>query len=205
MKPLLLLDFDSTLFKTTDFWDDFAVVFARVSGEPESKYVNHYFDMTSGEGRLRGINYDKLLSDAHIAEKSVRRAAKKQMVHKSYIFDDAQALIDKLPLVRQTYDVAILTFGQPPFQNLKIEHTPEITGIPVYITQELKTEYIQQHFFDRSYGVLVDDKFGQQLPAGWLELHIDRTAKQYQSPRRLGDNIVRITSLDDVIDCIDLQ
>jgi len=103
------------------------------------------------------------------------------------------------------YDVAILTFGQEAFQLLKIEHEPKLNDMPAYITQELKSKYIAAHFSDRPSGVLVDDKPNQGLPSGWTEIHIDRAAKVYETPQRKGDNIIRITSLDDVIDCIDLQ
>jgi len=204
MKPLLLLDLDSTLFKTTDFWNDFSVVFAQLSGQPAGKYINHYLDIATGEGRLKTIDYSTLLANAHVTAESVRVAMQKQATN-NYIFDDARTLIKKLPQIQNIYDIAILTFGQPLFQTLKIEHAPEIADIPVYITQQLKNAFIKQHFMDRPHGVLVDDKFGQELPLGWLEIHIDRTAKSYEAPERKGDDIVRITNLGDVVDCINLH
>ena len=170
MKPLLLLDFDTTLFKTNEFWNDFAVVFAKVSGKPEDTYVNHYADFTSGVGQSRKIDYDSLLAHAHIAAEPVRQATKDQLGQKSYIFDDARILIKELPHIQKSYDVAVLTFGQVAFQNLKIEHAPEIASIPIHITQQLKNNYIKQNFMDRPGGVLVDDKPDQELPSGWIEI-----------------------------------
>lgn len=202
MKPLLLIDFDTTLFKTTDFWNDFAVIFAEASGQPANKYVNHYTDLAVGEGRRMSIDYDALLVDAHVAAEPIRLAAKEQLVQKSYIFEDALTLLAQLSQIKQNYDVAILTFGQVAFQNLKIEHAPELTGIPIHITEQLKNEYISQYFSDRPGGALVDDKPGQELPDGWLEIHIDRNTSQYASPVWETQTIVTITSLNDVLGCI---
>jgi hypothetical protein len=202
MKPLLLLDFDSTLFRTLDFWQDFSEIFSMLKHVPAEQLQGHYFDYTVGDGLLRTVDYDAMLADAKLTKGQVQEAVESKLRGKSYLYDDAKQLVAVLQELSKQYDVGILTFGQKDFQQLKIEHEPTLNGIPTFITLELKARYIAANFEAHPSGVLVDDKPGQSLPSGWLEVHIDRTAKHYEKPDHKEVGVIRITSLSDVIDCI---
>ena len=52
-RPLLLLDFDKTLFNTAKFWDDFVHVFCQVTNQSVSSFqlvVDHF---SEGSGLLQ--------------------------------------------------------------------------------------------------------------------------------------------------------
>lgn len=163
---------------------------------------NHYEQFTVGEGLLRTVNYSGMLSNAGLTNEQVSVALANELGSKSYLFDDAVGLLAMLETVKENYDIEILTFGQAEFQQLKISREPLLKNIPVNVTLEPKALFIAKTFAAQTNGVLVDDKPGQHLPANWLEIHIDRTATTYEKPQDIGEGIIRITSLDDVVGCI---
>ncbi len=197
MKPLLLLDLDNTMFRTADFWSDFAVALARAINKPDITFLEDYDAFTIGEGKLRFTDYDRILSNVNITDDQVREYLLPLVVGKSFLFDDAIALLSELPLIVQNYEVRIVTFGQQSFQQLKLDFAPELKDIEADIIQDVKARYISTVFANRT-GVLVDDKPKQELPPGWTELHIDRTLAEYSPPIGEATGIIKITSLADV-------
>jgi hypothetical protein len=197
VKPLLLLDLDNTLLKMSDFWGDFAIALARAIDKPDITFLDDYDAFTFGEGKLRITDYDRMLSNMNVTDQAVRAHLTQISENKSYLFDDAIGLLGQLVVIQEKYEVMILTFGQESFQQLKLDYSPELTGLPAHIIQDTKAKYIRQTFVDRT-GVLVDDKAGQELPAGWTELHIDRTVAGYQTPVGEAPGVIKITDLSDV-------
>lgn len=205
MKPLLLIDFDTTLFKTMDFWHDFAREFAKSCGRPEEYYLNNYNDFTAGSGRSRLIDFDAMIASINVSESKLMADLRLRLQHKDYLYDDARDLLNHLDDLRNSHDIAILTFGQQTYQQLKIDHVPEISNLQVYITQQLKNEYIKSQFSDRPGGLLVDDKPDQQLPSGWIEVHLERFAQSQLSPKKISEGVFEIYSLMDVPKIVELN
>lgn len=197
MKPLILLDLDRTLFKTDDYWQDFAVALARAAGKPENAYIGGYDDFLVGEGRLQMINYEKIMAVTGAKHEDIRVNLAKTSANKQYLYDDAINLLSQLENLEQQYDIAIITFGENRYQNLKISLVPEIANIPKHIIQIYKNAYIAENFARRQ-GMLVDDKFGQDLPSGWAEVHLSRQ-HNYGYPVTIEPSVYEITSLNDVL------
>lgn len=196
MEPLLLLDFDRTLFRTDYCWQDFAAALAQAANKPDDTYVSSYESFLKDEGRLQMIDYNKILGQTGVAKEVIWQNLQKIAAGKDYLFDDARQLLGQRKKLEEKFELAILTFGQEQYQRLKLNLVPEIADLPQFIIQTLKTDFISSKFAGRR-GVLVDDKFGQQLPDGWVEIHIDRQ-ENYVAPVQLDDNIYRVTSLMDV-------
>lgn len=194
---MLLIDLDHTLFRTgTVFWQDFALAFARAAGEPDDMLLDGYEAYTVGEGRLRHTDYQRMLSDYSIANDDVIRELDEISAGKNYLHADALELLDRLTVLKARYDVAVLTFGDPDFQSLKLRLVPELDQIPRYIVQELKADFIAREFYDRV-GILIDDKPDQHLPPGWREVHIDRLNPDAPVVPP-ADGTLRITDLRDL-------
>lgn len=194
MKPLILLDFDRTLFRTDDYWQDFAMALAKSTGKPENYYANDYYVSLEGEGRLQMIDYGKILALTGAKHQQIKRNLAEIAGKKQLLFADALGMLRN---IQNSYDVAIVTFGENRYQSLKISLVPEIAGIPTYIIQMLKNEFIVNNFAGRQ-GMLVDDKFGQDLPPGWTEVYLDRQAN-CQNPVTISDAVYKISTLDDVL------
>ena len=199
MKPLLLLDLDGTLFKTYDFWQDFCFALSDATGKNPKEFKHSYEHYSLGSGKTLYIDFNTLMEDTNIERQKILDALKNISRNKSYLFDDAKILLKALPQLQDRFDVAILTFGQTFFQQLKLDYTPEIKQYPAYITDQLKTEYIKENFANRPSGVLVDDKPDQNLPNSWTEINVDRRASNHLQPEEINDGIFRITQLDDAI------
>lgn len=196
MKPLILLDFDRTLFKTEDYWQDFALALARASGQPDGYFMSAYDSFLQGEGRLQMVNYDQILavtgvSEQHIADELARIAA-----GKSYLYNDGLRLLEDLQKIPE-YEVEIVTFGDDRYQSLKIGLVPEIQNLPINIIQSLKNRFIEAKYVGRR-GMLVDDKPEQNLPTGWAEITLNKQANR-QNPVNISDGIYEISTLDDVL------
>ena len=197
-KPLLLIDFDSTLFRTGEFWKDIAVAMARATGKPDETYVNQYHRFTMGEGRLQLLDYDLLLATIGTDDATLTQHLQNITAGKNYLFDDAKQLLDHQDILGEQYDIGILTFGQPYYQLKKLALVPQIKHFPVHITQTYKADYIKATFNTKN-GVLVDDKPGQMLPSGWIEVHVDRLTVTMYPPRQLSPNTFQITSLANLV------
>lgn len=197
IKPYLLLDLDRTLFKTDEYWQDFAKALARSLGVPDGTYSGGYDEFLVGEGRLQMVDYSKILAATGAKHDIIRKNLTEICAKNQYLYDDAQRLLSNLGTLQQVYEVQIITFGENDYQNLKLSLLPELKNIPKHIIQELKTDYISTHF-NGGVGMLVDDKYGQDLPAGWAEIHLKRQQK-YEKPATLESSVYEITSLDDVL------
>jgi hypothetical protein len=197
MKPLLLLDLDTTLLKTYVFWQDFLDVFVLSSGLSKNRYLRSNMQK---DAHLRdSIDYELLITDFNYSNNVIKNKVMQIMRLKSYLFDDARSFLEHLQNLSSSFDVAILTYGQNHFQQLKINHTPELLRIKTYITRQSKSEYIKENFSERPRGVLIDDKPDQKLPDNWIEIHIDRSQKVYNTPVKVRKNCWRITNLKDIL------
>lgn len=200
MKKLVLIDFDFTLFKSFDFWQDFSVALAQASGKDLATYSNGYEEFVRGEGRLRLVDYDLILEHAGVTLEQVSEHFARISANKDYLYEDARQLLTELRNMPD-YEVEILTFGEERFQRFKLKLVPEVAGYRHNIIQKLKTNFIAETFLGRQ-GVLIDDKPDQQLPEGWTEIHINRKAQTTHEPLQLSEHIWQITNLADAITLI---
>jgi hypothetical protein len=175
MKPVIFLDFDRTLFDTDLFWIDFAECLAVVIGISPAQILNAYTDYVTTTNLTSYIFYEDYIKQHNINHKLVQESVDKMLKNKQYLFEDAIELLDGSNNLQRECEVAVLTYGQELFQNLKISLCKELKNLTSYITLLPKTEFIDYYMPNR-FGLLVDDKLGQNLPNGWVEVHIDRNS-----------------------------
>lgn len=198
MKPVILLDFDRTLFDTDAFWQDFAGCLAEVTGLRQSAIANNYEDYCRGQGndKLRYVDLDGFISEYGISFENIVSQVDKDFNLQDYLFADAAIAYGLFESHQDNFDFAVLSFGQEKFQNLKISRCNLPKDIPVYITQQAKTDFINYYLSDR-HGALIDDKLGQDLPRKWTEVHINRSNK-LTGPAKIGKNLYQISNLAQV-------
>lgn len=196
MKPIVLLDFDRTLFDTDSFWTDFSICLAEASGLKSSVIFKEYENYVSEKGKFRFIDYDNLILRYNINHKLVLKLMNKRMSNKQYLFADALLALKLLDNEKKRIEIAILTFGQYKFQRMKISFCKELNYITSYVTLLPKNEFIQYYLSKRT-GYLVDDKIGQNLPEGWTEVHINRKIA-LDSLNRINDKLIEISNLEQI-------
>lgn len=87
----------------------------------------------------------------------------------------------------------MLSFGQQRFLNLKIVLCPELDKLTYYITLLAKSGFIK-YYMPVERGLLVDNRLGQGLSKGWVEVHIDRNS-QNSKARIIKRDLYEISSL----------
>lgn len=193
--PILFVDLDRTILNSEKFSQIVAAASTRITGRDVNPADHHTAD---------GCNYSSLT--AHMAshltqfETAVKQVAKRAIL--TLIYPDVWPLLrgDLMRTVGQPAHLAILTFGDPQYQRLKIDSLTPLHHMSTHIVQEPKRDYITRNFPHRT-GWLVDDKPGQNLPHGWGEIHLDRSAAR-QYPQKMGDNITQICELGQIADAI---
>jgi hypothetical protein len=203
MKPVILLDFDRTLFDTDSFWADFSICLAEASGLKSSVIFKDYENYVSDKDKLRFIDYDNLILRHSINHKFVLELMKKRMSNKHYLFADVLPTLKLLELNDKQIEVAILTFGQYKFQKMKISLCKELKNTTTYVTLLPKNEFIQYYLSGRT-GYLVDDKAGQNLPAGWVEVHLNRQVP-LDSANRIKSRLFEISNLAQISEIAKLE
>lgn len=174
---VVYVDFDSTLFNTRQFSADLRKVIASKAQLP--------FDQVAADAarfrphRLGGYDYV-----AHVRSYGLDAGAMWQQLDelarsRDYLYPDAAPFIAALRA--DGFDPKILSFGEERFQRIKIVPTlPALThqtarqALSYAVVFEPKNGHIAAlHPGER--GVLVDDVADQKLPAGFSEIHLDRT------------------------------
>lgn len=173
-KPILFVDFDRTLFDTASFTEKLWEVVGRRYGLDAEKaktegraYFNrvgdlHDYDFFAHMRKMTGQ------SDASIAD-----AVREDLAGHDFRYEDsAEAFVWS----EVGHDVRILTFGNEPYQRLKLSLTPEFLNLPVMIIREPKADYLGWAHAAQQ-GWLVDDKPDQRLPAGFKEINLNRASE----------------------------
>jgi hypothetical protein len=196
-KPILFVDFDRTLFDTNAFtaqlWQsvnrryDVDIELAKAESKAYFTYLGNLYDYDFF-GHMRRITG---LSDA-----AIEAAVREDLAHQQFLYEDSDAVF---AWHRAGHDVRILTYGNEPYQRLKLGFTPAILeSLPVVIIRERKADYLASAHADQL-GWLVDDKPDQQLPAGFAEINLNRTA---ELPVARGSGYVIVNSLTHVEDIL---
>lgn len=172
-KPVLLVDVDTTLFNTAEFWDDFVATVRTVAGPALHALPLSRDTFTKGFGRLRYTNYSGILSTFNVTHEAVKSTLKQVGRSNEYVFDDANRWLDTYPDMFAEWDVRLLTCGTKKYQQLKLQTHPVLATMACDFVTTAKADHIAAAFGARR-GVLVDDKPGQRLPPGWCEVRIDR-------------------------------
>lgn len=195
MKPLLLLDFDRTLFDTDSFWQDFAKCLSEVSGLSSQEIFNQYQGYAhaykKSDNVLRYVGYDNFIDKYQINHQEIIDLVNKNIRGDRYIYADANELLLTLLNNSSKLDFAILSYGQERFQSLKISSCDSLKGVISYITHIPKADFIRHYLADRQ-GYLIDDKIGQNLATGWTEVNINRSLK-LKSAHKLGGCLYQIS------------
>lgn len=172
-KPILFVDFDRTLFDTarftTQLWEvvgrryGIDVQAAKQEGKAYYNYVGRLYDYDF-------FTHMRQLTDE--SDSAILQAVCQDLAGQGFLYDDSD---EAFAWDREGYDVRVLTFGNEPYQRLKLALAPRILELPVVIIRESKADYLASaHAMQQ--GWLVDDKPDQRLPAGFKEINLNRTA-----------------------------
>ena len=170
-KPLLLIDFDRTLFDTAAFVDELWEYLARsyhVATPEEQARATQFYQYIGEQYDYYFFDHMASISGVPPAEVLVHEL-KEAFKDKNFLFSDVNAI---LPAVD-----AILTIGNQPYQEFKLSLCPLLATIPRHIVQATKGLYITQTFGLQP-TVLIDDKQQQNLPASTTFIHLDRSQSE---------------------------
>ncbi len=196
-RPILFVDFDRTLFDTAVFSDQLWRAMSRRYGiDPE---------VAKGESkayfRYLGTLYDydffsHMRQTTGLSDGAIEAAVREDLAHQQFLYADSDEVF---AWQRAGYDVRILTYGNEPYQRLKLGFAPQLLQkLPVVIIRERKADYLASAHAEQL-GWLVDDKPDQRLPNGFKEIHLDRTA---ELPVNNGCGYVIVNSLTHVRDIL---
>ncbi len=190
-QPILLVDFDRTLFDTDRFttacWQAITKKY-KVDGQAELANVASHYTEISG---LKYYNFQSHIAAVlSVPPWKVTEAIRPALKTQNFVYDDAKLLFRW----QRKYPVRILTFGATWHQQYKLSFAPQFKDIPVDITLQPKGKFIAEKF-KGSTGWLIDDKYNGGLPDGFTEIHLVRTA---QTPIEKNDGKITVNSLKSV-------
>lgn len=196
-KPILFVDFDRTLFDTNAFTTQLWQSVGRRYGvdieqaKVESKVYFTYHGNLYDYDFFGHMRYITGLSDA-----AIEAVVREDLAHHQFLYDDSDEVF---AWQRAGYDVRILTYGNESYQRLKLGFAPNIVEkLPVVIIRERKADYLASAHAEQL-GWLIDDKPDQQLPTGFAEINLNRTA---ELPVARGSGYVIVNSLTHVRDIL---
>lgn len=169
-KPLLLVDFDRTLFDTSAFVESLWSAIAKRYGVDKTRELARAKQFYEYQGQWYDYDFYRHIGTIAVIPKDI--AAFEAAIHKDlgndfFLFADALGLIDSID--------AIVTFGNEPYQRFKLSFCPQLQPVPTHIIQAGKGDFILQQFGQRP-AVLVDDKrLEAELPVSVQFIHIDRS------------------------------
>lgn len=185
-KPLLLVDLDTTLLNTADFWEDFASAVRAAADHSLQHLPLTPRAFAVGAGRMRHTNYTEILNQFNITHKKLKNTLARTRPRSTYLYPDAHTWLANSQQFENVWDLRILTCGMKQYQKLKLETDPLLSNLPCEYVLTTKSEHIK-HNYPNQTGVLVDDKPGQNLPPGWAEIRIDRYE---QRPSETEDMVI---------------
>lgn len=171
-QPLLLVDFDRTLFDTSRFsthWWGWLAETYRLDPVREMGRIEEYFNYV---GEWRNYDFYRHVADLRLDDSVDVVCAKAHEALKEcgFLFPDSKA-VEALARERP---VEIVTFGNKPYQRYKLSYCPQLSSWRQHIIDSEKGEYIKQQFGARP-TILVDDKMlAGTLPASTRFIHLDR-------------------------------
>lgn len=188
----VFVDFDATLFDTRRFARDLWQGIADESGTPY-EHVQSDANQYKLDPVLGGYDLAAHLASYSVDSDKMWVRLAELLQHTDYLYEDSTSFMQAL--LAEGYQPGILSFGEKHFQEAKIlpslarlVGTHSVSKLPVVITTVRKGRYIAEMYPDFS-GVLVDDVPDQNLPDGFTEIHLDRTA-QHATPAKKLDGFV---------------
>lgn len=172
-KPLLLVDFDRTLFDTGAFVEALWSAISELYGVNKAHELTRAKQFYEYQGQWYDYDFYRHLStipeipqNTSVFEAAIRT----RLSGDDFLFPDASGLIDAID--------AIVTFGNEPYQRFKLSFCPQLHRVPTYIIQTGKGDFIRQRFGERP-AVLVDDKrLETELPPSVQFIHLNRGQAQ---------------------------
>lgn len=187
---IVYVDFDKTLYDTPRFGQDLKRLIAdaaHISVEKVTADIRRFI----ADLNLGGYDYERHMRSYGL-DAGTMWAALEELVAADYLYEDSPAFVQSL--CDEGYKPHILSFGEERFQSIKVtsvlKHlvgkTPHEIGFDV-IMRKKREHIIARHPGMR--GVLIDDKPDQNLPAGFVEITLDRSL-QLESARQNGATYV---------------
>jgi len=65
--------------------------------------------------------------------------------------------------------------------------------LPIHVIKQSKKDFIKDHFKDTK-GILIDDRYPQDLPNGWTHIWLDRSMLS-KTPKVVKKDVIRLSSL----------
>jgi hypothetical protein len=192
---MLLLDLDRTLFDTSAFLDAIIETVLPSMCDYDVDYIRAQFEsQRAGSGTLLyELDYSVIFSALEVTAEQFTQNTLAMLTPDQFVYDDAKKLFDWLTTQNMVPNTKVLSFGSKEIQELKFALSPYLKSVPLLTTLSYKREYIATNFRGET-GYLIDDKFGQQLPNGWVEIHLARDASK-NLVTKLEDSVWRIQSL----------
>lgn len=193
----VFLDFDQTLFDHWAFaeWmDDFFVEQFGIGSETfKSGFDDHHNYLPDGSRLYKHAEHIKQATgrDWSFVSGEIERACR--IGELDFCYPEAHDVVSELTLSYD--DVRILTFGDGEYQRFKINSCPLLrsSDLGIHVVNEPKATFLKRDFHAVP-GVLVDDKYPLNLPAGWVHIWINRS-DLIKAPVLKKGSIVMISDL----------
>jgi hypothetical protein len=189
----VFVDYDWTLFDSTRFIDDLWREIADYSGLPEAK-VAEDGDRFHPDSVLGGYDLDLHLGSYGLPSGRIWQWISQAVHENSYLYEDSQPFIQGL--FEEGLNPTILSFGERCLQTTKIvPNLGRLAGgyaLGFKVVFEKKREYFAREFSGKK-GLLVDDAPGQNLPNGFIEIHLENGL--YDDDKVLEEGVFTVHSL----------
>lgn len=172
---MLYIDFDFTLYDTKRFADDLFCLIAdkaHISVDTVGSDSRRYFS----DPVLGDYDYEAHILSYDLIPKEMWQQLDIITRKTNYLYADSADFVNSLK--RSNYQPSILSFGERKFQLAKITPTLKLLSLEssnVTVVNRRKGEHIAELHKGQS-GALVDDVPDQQLPKGFIEIHLNRNA-----------------------------
>jgi len=189
---VVLLDLDSTLFDTRRFGDDLWSEIAHEVGISAERVAQDAttFRLNSWLG---GYDFEQHVASYQLDPAFMWRCLTHLLRSTNYLYNDAPEFVQGLR--SDGFEPRILTYGEQRIQEAKLLSCltdlvgPHAANLGFDITDRPKRVSISRHYPDRR-GALVDDVQGQQLPAGFVEINLDRSRELQEPEQIIGGFVV---------------
>lgn len=204
-RKMLLLDLDRTLIRTdvlnstvhTAIAGQYPITIAQLHDEAPNYFVRP--DTTDPSAYYYPL-FQHLKEGHNIAPDEVRQIIGCELLDTEFMYDDVPVLLKALEH-RDDIEKRILTFGDPPSQELKYNLCPALGSLVMICMQTPdKGIYIRTNTTEDDYVMIVDDKIVRDLPSWCTGVHIDRTTEQEVTLTDYGYTINTLAVVPDLID-----
>lgn len=171
VRPIVLLDYDRTIFDADRFFADAQQVLEHRYGLRTGQLTDEYIEYCQWQNGIRYYDLFRHIAAHTIDDHGAELVLARELSKNNYVYPDVLPFIEALqPLVER---IAYLTHGTERYQQFKRRMAPRLPGLPFYVTLLPKGQFITEQC-GVTQGIIVDDKPIPNLPGNFVQAWLGR-------------------------------